>query len=201
MKNSLYLAIALCSSVSALSACSDPTSASESNYKLAIQKYFDSRDDFPHCFFNYTFPAEFKGKQLKFSGVESKLRLLHELGLLEYRSKTLGEDYGNPVTYYGFNISEQGKAFFNEEQGFCIGKPKLLELKDISEPYEERGKTYVRGTYTWTVELPKWAMNEKFYKSKEFSTKLWYIKYNKLEKDEVREEYFTLTKNDDGWGF
>lgn len=185
----------------ALSACSDPTSASESNYREAIQGYFDKRDDFPYCFFNYDFPAEFKGeRQLARSGVKAELELLHTLGLLEFKTMTLGEQFGNPTTYYGYNPSEEGNEYFSKENGFCIGEPKLLDLKDVSEPYEERGKTYVRGKYTWTIDLPDWAKQPEFYESKAFSKQLWFFKFEKIVNDEAREEYFTLVRNDDGWG-
>lgn len=198
-KENLFL-LALSASLS-LSACSDPTSATESSYRIPIESYFESRDDYPHCFFNYSFPAEFDERQLKFSGVASKLQLLHEIGLLEYKSKTVGEDYGHPRTYYGYNVSTLGESYFNKEKGFCIGKPKLVDIKDVSKPYEERGKTYVRGSYTWTIELPDWALEPKFYQSKEFSSDLWYIKYKKIVKGEHREDYFTLTLKDHGWDF
>lgn len=200
MKIKLTSVLLACSS-SLLLACSDQTAPSEKNYRAPIENYFATRDDFPHCFFNYQFPAEFNEQQLKFSGVANKLKLLHELGLLEFRSKTVGEQFGKPKKYYGYNVSEQGRAYYSDEKGFCIGKAKLLDLKDVSKPYEERGKTYVRGTYTWTVELPDWALQSKFYQSKEFSSKLWYIKYKKILSDEHREDFFTLSLNEDGWGF
>lgn len=201
MRNKLTLIAALLGSHIVVSGCSDPTSASTSNYRAVIEQHFEQREDFPHCFFNYSFPAEFVGeRQLAFSGVQNKLKLLHEIGLLDYRTKTIGEEYGNPKNIHGFNVSEEGQQYFSEENGFCIGKPKLLDLQDVSKPYEERGKTYVRGTYTWTVELPDWAMEPRFYDSEEFSSRLIYIRFEKIAAGEPQDDYFTLTLNDDGWG-
>lgn len=183
-----------------LAACTDPKSATNANYKAVIQNYFEQRDDYPHCFFNYAFPAEFEGeRQLNLSGVKNKLKLLHELGLLEYKTETIGESYGRPKTIYGFNPTDLGRQYYTAENGFCIGKPELLDLHNISEPYEERGRTYVNGSYTWTVNLPDWAKDPVFYKSKQFSTQLIYIRFEKIMKGEPKEEYFTLTLNDDGW--
>ncbi len=185
-----------------LSGCADPTSASESNYRAAIEQYFSEREDFPHCFFSYEFPIQFANEHsLKFSGHQNRLKLLTDIGLISHEEKTVGERIGRPIKAHVFNLTEMGKEYYHIPGGLCMGKAKLVDLQNISEPYEERGRTYVNGEYTWTIELPDWALEPRFYESKEFSTDLIYLRIEKLAAGELRDDYFTLMLGEQGWEY
>lgn len=193
-----------------LAACSSPKDANEDNYMAAIQEYFDGRDDFPHCVFRYNFPLEGNEQQLRINGLQKPLDILTELGLLNHKSEDLAAKaakfgrklgYGAAKTMNSYTLTEAGEQYYIPERGICIGRAKLLSLSEVSKPYEERGRTLVRGQYLWTIELPNWAMESKFYDSGAFSTDLYYLKYEKLLKEEPFSDFFTLTLKDEGWGF
>lgn len=183
-------------------ACSSPRDANEKNYIKAIEGYFSQRDDFPHCFFRYSFPIAGAGMQWRMRGLEKPLNLLTDLGLVHHESKEVGQRLATrkPVIQHQYTLTDEGKKYYIEDRGLCIGKPRLLGLQDVSKPYEERGKTMVRGEYLWTIDLPDWAMEKRFYDASSFSGELYYFKYEKLINNEPLTDYFTLGLGDDGWG-
>lgn len=184
-----------------LFSCSDSRSPTISNYEAVIKKSVDEEDNFPHCFFRYNFPIAQNGLQLKMSGLKKKLILLSELGLVDYKANSTEDKYNLAKSLHEFTLTTKGKKFYIKDRGICIGKAEFVKIKDVSEPYKERGKTYVRGTYEWTIDLPEWAMEPEFHSSKLFPVELYYFKFKKLLKDENRETHFILTLKDHGWDF
>lgn len=206
-KTATTITCALCLT---LPGCSDPKSANESNYRSAIEGYFEQRDDFPHCVFRYNLPLEGNERQIAMWGIKSQLDILTKLGLLEHQSTDLAAKaaefgrqlrYGDPKTMNHYQLTSSGQKYYIPERGICIGKAKLLELQEISKPYEERGRTQVRGEYLWTIELPDWAMQPEFHQADAFSGELYYFKYDQLLNNQPITDFFTLTLKDDGWGF
>lgn len=181
-----------------ISGCSDPSSPTKTNYQIAIKKHFETREDFPHCFFRYNFPIQVNSFQLKMQGISRELEFLAKEGLVTKSTQSSSARKQTREKFL-FELTDKGLKHFIPERGLCMGEPELTGIKDVSEPYEERGKTYVRGTYTWTVRLPGWAMKPEFLKSELFGADLYYFKLEKLEKGEDREDYFVLTLNDQGW--
>lgn len=181
-------------------ACSDSQSPSISNYESVIKKSMEKEDDFPHCFFRYNFPIKQNGMQLKMSGLKSQLMLLSELGLVEHHMSGKQDKWNLRKSIHDFKLTDKGNQYYIQDRGICIGKAVFVKVRDVSEPYEERGRTYVRGFYEWTVELPEWAMEPKFYDSEVFSG-MYYFKFKKLLKNENRETHFVLTLKDHGWDF
>lgn len=184
----------------AIIGCSDPSSPSTANFEKVIQTHFEQNENFPHCFFRYNFPIQVSEIQLKMMGYKKELEFLKNTGIVDVKTREVTQGRRTHKEFT-FSVSNQGRDLYIQDRGLCMGKPKLTGLKDVSEPYQERGKTYVRGTYTWTIELPEWAMKPSFYDSGLFTPDIYYFKFNKLSKDEDREDYFVLTLNDKGWQF
>lgn len=187
--------------VSGLFACSEPTSPTIGNYTQAIKSGIAAGDDFPSCIFNYNLPTQLNNTQLNRYEYGAQLKLLSQLGVVTHKVEEPKTRQEKANGLHTFNLTELGKKYYIPDRGICIGKTKFIDVSDVSEPYQERGKTYVRGTYLWTIELPAWAKKEAFYQSDEFSTELIFFKYKKLMNDIPFEEYFVLSLGEEGWKY
>lgn len=198
MTLSIRTPLLLTISLGLATACSGPTAPTKSNYAKVIEAHLENHEYFPHCFFRYNLPIVQQEMQLKMGGLQKELAYLTKVGLLDESIKE-NTVRGRTTKIYEYTVSEEGADYYIEDRGMCMGEPKFTGIADVSDPYEERGKTYVRGTYTWTIDMPEWSYDPEFYDSGIFGADVYYFKMKKIVAGEDREEYFVLTLNDDGW--
>ena len=167
----------------------------------ALEADFPESENFPHCIFRYNLPIEGNGQQLLMSGPKGKLDALVELGLVQHDVEGPNTQYTQRQTQHRYSLSSEGEKHYIPDRGICIGEAKLLDVVDISETFEEQGRTYVTGTYLWTVELPDWAKTPAFYDNDKLGPDRYYLKVEKLLEDGQFDDYFRMELTEDGWSW
>lgn len=149
-----------------LSACSDPKSANEKNFKIAIQKKLDEAR--PTCYvianFPGTIPNSLDNDKLSF-------KALVDAGMLTVKDEsrmTTGLMFNKVAVQPVFSLTEEGKKYYKPAMmksglgddfgGFCFGKPIVREIVEFTEPADVMGGRVSQVTYTYELsELPAWA--------------------------------------------
>lgn len=147
--------------------CSDPQKASEENFEVSIQRFLDA--SFPLCVFRQNFPIEIKiysdGKVPIYDGMT-------KLGLLTKTEETRAavNRYAKPSKVAVYDLTSEGKKYYvsagnnkaNQDAGcICLGKAKVEEIIDFTQPSDMFGATISRVNYTYSVfDLPDWAKND-----------------------------------------
>lgn len=178
---------------------SDPSDPSKANLMAAIEAGYAENDNFPHCFFRYNLPIEGNGMQLLMSGPKAKLDALAELGLVTHEVEGPNTEFTQRQTQHRYALTEEGARYYEQDKGICIGKPRLLDISELSEPFEENGRTYITGTYHWTLDVPEWAKSPDFYDNDKLGPDRYYLKIDELIEEGQFDDYFRLTLGEEGW--
>jgi hypothetical protein len=151
-----------------LTGCGSKQDANEKNFKVAIQNYLDST--YPKCYFFENFPAVAADFDLK--NEKATLAALLKTGLVSvkdepHEEKTLFGDKKTSIkpTFY---LTEEGKKFYKADiektlggqsiGGFCVGKAKVQDVPQFTEPSDMFGQKISRVNYTYVVsDLPSWT--------------------------------------------
>jgi hypothetical protein len=156
--------------VFALAGCSDPKTASESNFKAAMQNYLDTA--YPRCYFVSNFPAEKESWDV--GGKNLALATLEQAGLLgvkevQHEEKQMFSDKTRTVTKQSYDLTAEGRKYYKAEAtknlrgeamgGLCAGKATVTSIGQFTEPADMMGLRISRVNYSYTVaDLPAWAM-------------------------------------------
>ena len=147
--------------------CSDPQDASEKNFKVSIQRFLDV--SFPICVIKQKFPLEIK---IYGDGKAPLYEQMTKLGLLT-KSEKINPPINKSVKsihVFVYSLTSEGKKYYQsagksmdgEEVG-CIylGKAKVEEIIDFTQPSDMFGATISRVNFTYSVlDLPDWAKND-----------------------------------------
>ncbi|WP_299531071.1 hypothetical protein [uncultured Herbaspirillum sp.] len=144
--------------VAAVAGCSDPKTANESNFKVAIQQHLDVV--YPRCYLTVKFP---------FSSRSDWLNTSRQLDALVSVGVVSATDAGNKEKTY--ELTELGRKFYKQDAvkglsgdshgGFCFGKATVTAVKQFSEPGDILGHKLSRVNYEYSVsDLPDWAQSE-----------------------------------------
>lgn len=154
--------------VTAISACSNPKDATESNFKLAVQKYLDT--EYPKCYFSGNFPA--KTKDWDITGENATMKALAKAGLLsekEVSRKEVSDGWGmqkKTVVIYAYDLTDEGKKSYKKgtdrtRGGFCGGNAKVTSIEEFSEPADLLGHKVSKVRYSYVVSnVPAWATSD-----------------------------------------
>ena len=177
----LMRAAALLAAILAVSACSDPKAASESNFKAAIQDYFASAQQ--ACL---GFPGGFPKDVMEGSyNFDDQTRLFDELVAVGFlRSEPVQEQVPkNPFsfTFPGrkpemktisgkrYSITEEGMAAGGTSPGarFCYGSYEVRAVTNFTAPTAALGQTISRVSYTFAAsDIADWASNSELLRGK-----------------------------------
>lgn len=162
-----YLSIPI--ALLALAGCSDPKSASEKNFKVAVQSYLDS--EYPHCYVTRNFPAV--KADFDFRHENETLEALTKAGLLsrkeiQQEEKDMFGQRPHTVTRLSYDLTAEGKKYYkpgitknlrgDAVGGFCVGKAEVKSIGQFSEPADMMGLKVSRVNYEYTVsDLPEWT--------------------------------------------
>lgn len=163
----IYKSIFFVGLIGSFSGCSDPNAASENNFKLAIQSYFDKQ--YPRCYVITNLPYV---TSFDIGGLRGKLRALAKVGLV-VESEGSDEMIGMSGTKIAvpapkFELTEDGKKYYKEHianalngnslGGFCAGKAVVTEITQFSEPADMLGQKVSQVHYKYQVsDLPSWT--------------------------------------------
>lgn len=166
MKKRIICAVVLTALV--LVGCGSKQDANEKNFKIAIQNYLDSA--YPKCYFFENFPAVAMDFDLK--NEKGTLAALLKTGLVSVKDEPHEEAqfFGNKKTVIKptFYLTEEGKKFYKTDVektlggqsigGFCMGKAKVQDVPQFTEPSDMFGQKISRVNYTYVVsDLPSWT--------------------------------------------
>lgn len=164
MQNRFDLVAALTfAAVAALTGCSDKKEASKSNFKAAIQEYYDK--GFRPCVSisvkDVPFTLEKKG--IYFQREPQKATALVKAGLLSEKESEVRNNWNGkmePATEY--SLTDEGKKYRAKEPGvmFCGGEFKVVEVENFTEPADMLGTKVSQVNFTYkVVNAPAWAKN------------------------------------------
>jgi hypothetical protein len=147
LKNISVLASVLLLSVSA---CSNYKETSEENFKKVINKYIKA----PVCILNTEkFPIQ--DQVSPYNSNTPTLEALANIGLLTAQ-KT--EQPGQQLTTYTYNLSEEGRKYFQPEKGLCYGMKEVTKINNYTEPTDTPQGKLSHVTYTSEVkDVPTWV--------------------------------------------
>ena len=135
----------------ALTGCNNPKDANKENFTKAINNSF--KESMRACIdLNAQFPVKFETEFGLYRNTSmdefifiSRYEALAEIGLLVLKksenSSGRGFDYRNKTTYI-FNLTEEGKKYFQPKKGFCYGDREVTEIVNFTEPTEVLGMTF-----------------------------------------------------------
>lgn len=112
-----YISPLICIGAIALSGCSDPKDASESNFKAAAQQYLDNI--YPSCYFKANFPLKTDG--YAFNNLADILHVMSQKGLLtekEISRKHFEASWGgkaHDVVVNSYDLTDEGKKFYKPD--------------------------------------------------------------------------------------
>ena len=164
--NKIISALTLCL---VITGCGDVKEASEKNFEVSIQRYLDA--SFPTCFFSHTFPADTNGFSI--GNNNEMYEELTKLGLLD-KTEEMRKQSGlehlkhlKPIKVNVYQLNEKGlkvttsaKSEINgmTYHSFCVGKAKVNEILDFTEPSDMFGRTISDVNFTFTTsDVPDWA--------------------------------------------
>lgn len=151
-----------------LAGCGSKQDANEKNFKVAIQKFLDS--EYPKCYFRENFPAVVANFDIR--NQKATFAALLNAGLVSVKDEPHEEKqlFGNKKisikpTFY---LTEEGKKFYKPDiektlggqtiGGFCIGRAKVKDVPQFTEPSDMFGQKISRVNYTYVVnDLPSWT--------------------------------------------
>lgn len=147
--------------------CSDPQEASEKNFEVSLQRFLDA--SFPVCVIRQNFPTEIK---IYGDGTVPIYEEMTKLGLLTTTKETRPpiNRYAKSTQVVVYDLTNEGKKYYQiagnnaagKEAG-CIylGKAKVEEIIDFTQPSGSFGATSSRVNFTYSVsELPEWATSD-----------------------------------------
>lgn len=157
-----------CLALLVLAGCGSKQDANEKNFKGAIQNFLDSA--YPKCYFFENFPAVVGDFDLK--NEKAILAALLKTGLVSVKDEPHEETnlFGKKKTSIKptFYLTEAGKKFYKTDiqktlggqsiGGFCVGKAKVQDVPQFTEPSDMLGQKISRVNYTYVVnDLPSWT--------------------------------------------
>lgn len=152
----------------ALASCSNPKTASNSNFQTAIQKYLDTQPACTYVSLNgHPLPQDVDLRTADWSkqGVDP----LISAGLVKESDATIKEQQwdGTSKSAPGkhFELTEKGKQFvskgYADRTTLCYGKPVITKIVRYTEPSDAMGMKMSQVTYTWHLEdVADWAKND-----------------------------------------
>ncbi|WP_439672817.1 Lipoprotein (plasmid) [Cupriavidus necator] len=163
MNTRLTLSIVSAVTLLALTGCGSKQDATKSNFKAAIQDYFDKTKGACVMAPAKSFPFKIEKKDgLRFMRNPEKAAALAKAGLLsEAEAEMPSQNPWNktpiPATEYG--LTEFGKKFLikgaggNIENwdGFCGGKFKVVEVDNFTQPADMFGSKVSQVNYTYEI--------------------------------------------------
>lgn len=151
-----------------LAGCGSKQDANEKTFKVAIQNFLDSA--YPKCYFFQNFPAVTTDFDL--NNEKATLAALLKTGLVSVKDEPHEETQilGKKKTSIKptFYLTEEGKKFYKADiektlggkpiGGFCVGKAKVQDIPQFTEPSDMLGQKISRVNYTYVVsDLPSWT--------------------------------------------
>lgn len=150
---------------SALAGCSDPKSATDSNFKAAIQNYLDTQK--PSISLSETFPAQVPKSNIN---EIQRLNILVNVGLLSAKEQKIKEQslFGstNMVPGIVYTLTKDGKEFSHRNKpqmlswggtDFFYGKYTVESISNYSEPSSVDGMKISNVNYTYEItDLADW---------------------------------------------
>ena len=208
----LMRAASLLATILAVSACSNPRTASEANFKAAIQGYFASAKQ--ACL---DFPMDFPQDRMEgYYDFEDRSRLFDELVAVGFlRSEPVQKHVRKNLFSFTFpgrkpemktisgkrySITEAGMVAGGPSPGaigasFCYGSYEVRDVTNFTEPAVALGKTISTVSYTFAAEdIADWARNSELLRG-EFPRLVRDLK--SLEEPINDEAVLILTRN--GW--
>ncbi|MDJ0807575.1 MAG: hypothetical protein QNJ78_12165 [Gammaproteobacteria bacterium] len=136
-----------------INACTNPQDASEENFTQAIQAYGDHlTEQGTYCIEKGPYPKT-KSIYLNLLDVNYSA-LLEKVGLLNKS----GPSKGKGPKSINYDLTEKGKKYFLEGKGFCLGKPKVVRIKNFTAPQSMRGQTVSKVFYEYQyTDIPEWV--------------------------------------------
>ena len=149
-KKYLIIAMLFFGAMQIVVSCGGPKAANKENFAKAITPYlakqqgvyWDDVISFPNSLGNMAQP-EAKKALLKAGVIAS----------VGFRTTAFGEKYEL------YDLTEKGRQSFLKDYGFFVGKPKLVEIINFTEPASNPLAGYVLSTVSYTYKLddiPSW---------------------------------------------
>lgn len=148
-----------------ISGCSDSRSASESNFRESLDRYYEKKPFILELKYVKKFPAKYRKSSLNTSKFEY-LDLFVETGLLNKsllsEDKSLGFLGNKTINYVKYELTDRGAELFREKvrkrlldyvSGFVAGTVEVDEIKFFTEPSTMAGKTVSEVKYSVKVDL------------------------------------------------
>ncbi|WP_423200726.1 hypothetical protein [Cupriavidus sp. H19C3] len=154
----------------ALAGCGSKQDANKSNFKAAIQDYFDKTSGVCVMAPAKAFPFKIEKKDgLRFLKNPDKAAALAKVGLLsetdaEMPSQNPLDKTPLPATEYA--LTEMGKKYLvpgaggniGGWDGFCTGKAKVAEVESFTQPADMFGSKVSQVNFTYEIpDAPDWA--------------------------------------------
>lgn len=158
----------------ALTACSDPKKANETNFKNAINEYLTNT--YPECYIKGNYPLEYDQSVLKYTETETLDMLVSENILNKTNNKRIEKESWSgkerEITTVVYDLTEEGKKHYTanatkdyrgqEVGAFCFGKASVNNISNFTEPSDAFGMTISQVKYSYKVsDIPIWIKAEK----------------------------------------
>lgn len=198
-KKSLFVkALTLVGVATMLTACGNAKDANKSNFKSAIQDYFDTQPGLCAVIPRQELPFILPEKGLISTEPKSRADALVEAGLLSKKAtevKALFGDRMEPATEY--QITEAGQKVQDnntdstKKNAFCTGRYTVIDVDNFTEPSAMMGATISKVNYRYKAEdVDSWA--------KSASMLAAYRDFEVAEQDEIKGKV-VLVLTDKGW--
>ncbi len=187
--------------------CSDPKEANKANFEKAINAYFQASPECLNVFGRDIPPVTIKQGGVGASKIEDYDRFA-KIGLLKATDgETEYTEFFRKVSIKTktYDLTDEGRRYYYEDKsdpllvfsagadrGFCYGKRSVAQIKNFSEPTNDKGLIVSHVNFTYRIsEISPWAKNSEIraaYKNMD-------AKLNALEV----EDKVVLVKTAEGW--
>lgn len=170
MKTKFAHPIVLTAALLALGGCGSKQDANKSNFKAAIQDYYDKSNGACVMAPSKSFPFTIEKKDgLRFLRNPEKAAALANVGLLSATDAEMpsGNPWNKtPIPATEYALTTMGKKFLvkgaggniDNWDGFCTGKAKVVAVDNFTQPADMLGSKVSRVNYTYEiVEAASWA--------------------------------------------
>ena len=170
-----------------MTGCSNSKDASESNFKAALQEYYDQK---PACLdLSITFPYEESKNSYFLMKNEKVLNELVNLGFLTVEETEVESRYNmygkkSPEEALKYDLTDQGRKQANlsdeHNQNFCYGNYEVVDVKNFTEPTDMMGETVARVNFSFKLtNVDDWAKESPVFKEQLIGVKRSFLALDK----------------------